>query len=150
MGVNAVAPLVDKAKLAGVGRFDVASFVELMDADWAPGFDSWVCNFSLFHPDDGQALLKAAARHLPAHGTLVVQTLHANATVDGARSVDGWQPGSWGAMGPNFREPIPWYFRSQASWQALLAAHGFSRVGWHEPLHPHTGQALALLFTARR
>lgn len=93
LGLDAVAPLIDKAQQAGGGQFAVAPFDTLMDSALAAGFDTWVCNFSLFHPDDGRCLAAAAARRLPAHGALVIQTLHANATTQGPHSGDAGQLG---------------------------------------------------------
>lgn len=150
LGLDAVPALVANANQAGGGSFAVAAFADLAGSALVEGFDTWVCNFSLFHPDDGLALAAAAAQRLPAHGALVVQTLHANATTDGPQSGDAWQPGSWGACGASFGTPIPWYFRSPASWQRELNALGFAELQWQEPRHPDSAQALSLLFTARR
>lgn len=153
LGVDAVAPLVERARQAGdagAGRFEVCSFAGLMDSPLVQGFDTWVCNFSLFHPDDGHALAAAAARHLNPGGALVIQTLHANATTHGAGSPDAWQPGNWGSCGSQFGEPIPWFFRSQDAWTALLEGLGFTGVAWQEPRHPQTGQALSMLVAGTR
>lgn len=150
LGVDAVAPLIEQARQAGGGRFAQASFAELAASPLVAGFDTWVCNFSLFHPDDGRALTAAAARQLPAGGALVIQTLHANATTAGPDSGDAWQPGSWGSCGSSFGAPIPWYFRSRASWCALLQEQGFGGLDWREPPHPDSGQPLSMLVTARR
>ncbi len=152
LGLDAVPALVEQARQLKQGRFGVARIGELMASPQVADFDAWVCNFSLFHPDDGVALAAAAAHRLPSHGTLIVQTLHENATAAGAGSPDGWQPGSWGPCGQvaAFAEPIPWYFRSAASWRALLAAQGFGVVRCAEPAHPDTGVALSLLITALR
>lgn len=150
LGLDAVPPLIEQARQAGGGQFAVAAFDALMDSALAVGFDTWVCNFSLFHPDDGPTLVAAAARRLPPQGALVIQTLHGNATTQGPHSGDAWQPGGWGACGSSFGEAIPWYFRCQQSWNALLADQGLSTISWREPQHPDSGQALSMLLTARR
>lgn len=147
LGVDAIQALVDSANdegAAGQANFATARIDELDDAAYA-GFDLWVCNFSLFHPDDGQRLLQAAAARLARPGHLVIQTLHASAA---AADVDGWQPGNWGPCGGAFAEPIPWYFRTLASWRALLRDAGFSNVQVLEPTHPGTGAKLSYLIVA--
>jgi SAM-dependent methyltransferase len=165
LGLDAVPALVERAAEfehghgmgQGQGCYAVSRIGELKDSPLVADFDVWVCNFSLFHPDDGVALAAAAALRLPAGGALVVQTLHENATAVGAGSPDGWQPGSWGPCGQTvgagpgagFADPIPWYFRSAASWRSLLAGVGFTAIEMAEPCHPGTGAALSLLITAR-
>lgn len=150
LGLDGVPALIEQAQQAGGGSFEVAAFSDLAGSARVAGFDTWVCNFSLFHPGDGEALVAAAARMLPAGGALVVQTLHGSATIAGTHSGDAWQPGGWGACGSSFGAPIPWYYRSPASWNALLARHGFDPATWQETRHPDSGVALSLLLTARR
>lgn len=147
LGVDAIPALVESARAAsgvGVARFATARIDQLDAADYA-GFDLWVCNFSLFHPDDAGHLLRAAAARLARPGRLVIQTLHANAAQSDA---DGWQPGNWGPCGGAFAEPIPWYFRSLASWRSLLSETGFDKVQVQQPSHPETGMALSYVLVA--
>lgn len=147
LGVDAIPALVESAQAAsapGGARFATARIDQLDAPDYAD-FDLWVCNFSLFHPDDAVQLLRAAAARLARPGRLVIQTLHANAAQS---PEDGWQPGNWGPCGGAFAEPIPWYFRSLASWQSLLAQSGFGRVQVQEPKHPETGVALSYVLVA--
>jgi 2-polyprenyl-3-methyl-5-hydroxy-6-metoxy-1,4-benzoquinol methylase len=154
-GCDAIPALVDSAQAAG-GEFFVASFADLLGAhpQSNPALHAalWVCNFGLFHEDDAPQFLAAAARHLPTRGHLVIQTLHANAAQRAADGsvLEGWQPGGWGSCGAGFGEPIPWFYRSPASWAAAFANAGFEAPRIEEPQHPHTGQALSYLLSARR
>lgn len=148
LGVDAVQSLVDSAlaeprppQLA----FETARIDDLAEARFS-GFDLWVCNFSLFHPDDAVALVTAAAAHLQPGGHLVIQTLHANAS---STKTDGWQPGNWGPCGTAFAEPIPWYFRTLESWLSLLWKHGFKGARVAEPKHPESGAALSYVIRAQ-
>ena len=48
-----------------------------------------------------------------------------------------------------FPEPMPWYFRTLATWLADLDRAGFSVHRLREPAHPDTARPLSLLLEAR-
>lgn len=151
VGVDGSAPLVEAARAAGGGRFHVISFDELAvrpERLGADGFDAAVCNFALLH-EDVAPLLASLGSLLGPRGVLVIQTVHPwSARGEGAYE-DGWRTERFASFGNDFAEPMPWYYRTLASWSRLLADAGFVVEALREPAHPATGDPLSLLVVAR-
>jgi SAM-dependent methyltransferase len=130
-GVDASPDLVAAARDLGGGAFHVLAYDELSTLD--AHFDVAVANFSLF-----EETLPA----LPADA-LVIQTIRDEG------SEDGWRVETFAAMEGEWREPMPWYFRTIASWTRMLEENGWSVTETREPLHPETGQPLSVIFICR-
>lgn len=150
-GVDAVPALVAQARALGGGDFRVASYEAIAAGALAPmTVDVAVANFALI----GGAAVDALVRHAPAllapGGALVIQTLHPLVACGPAPYVDGWRDGSWDGFGPAFTDPAPWYFRTVATWVALLRDAGLDLARLLEPLHPETGRPASLLLVATR
>jgi 2-polyprenyl-3-methyl-5-hydroxy-6-metoxy-1,4-benzoquinol methylase len=152
VGVDGSAPLVESARAAGGGRFQVLSYEELAlhpeRVDGGP-FDVAVCNFALLHEELGP-LLRALHALLRPGGALAVQTVHPWSTRGEAPYRDGWRVERFEAFGAEFPEPMSWYFRTLGSWTGVLRQAGFRIEDVREPLHPESGAPLSLLLVAAR
>ncbi|HEY9131249.1 MAG TPA: methyltransferase domain-containing protein [Dyella sp.] len=147
-GVDMVPELIEAARAHG-GDFRTLSYAELAQGALGDArFDVAVCNFSLLGKQSVDELLKAMPVLLHAGGSLVVQTLHPCAIAEGVYG-DGWREGSWVGCGEGFGQAAPWYFRTFAGWQATFAAAGLFISGLDEPVHPHTGRPVSIVFTLR-
>jgi SAM-dependent methyltransferase len=144
-GIDASPPLIEAARELGGGTFHVLSFEELIADPTRLGgeLDVAVANFSLLE-EDLTPLLQA----LPAQ-TLIVQTLHP-AFTSGDAYRDGWRVETFANMPGEWREPMPYYFRTIGSWIALFADAHYPLMEVREPLHPERGQPLSMIFIARR
>ena len=145
--IDASAPLIDVARASG-GEIDYACVsyeqLELDAAVLAGPFDLIVCNFAIL--DDRVApLLGALAHRLPASGTILVQTVHPWAAVGDGPYEDGWRTESWSAFGTAFPAPMPWYFRTTASWLAAAREARLVVDGLEEIIHPDSRKPLSLL-----
>ncbi|MDF3867206.1 class I SAM-dependent methyltransferase [Pseudomonas denitrificans (nom. rej.)] len=145
VGVDASAPLIDSAQVAGGARFEVMDYSALIESGSSLGqFDVLVCNFTLL--DEYIApLLGALRERLNPGGRLLIQTVHPWAACDDEPYADGWRLETFAAFGGEFSAPMPWFFRTLESWLALLAASGWSLRQLREPRHPETGQPCSLL-----
>ncbi|MCA0375424.1 MAG: class I SAM-dependent methyltransferase [Gemmatimonadetes bacterium] len=162
-GVDVVPALVEQARLAHPagtppGDYRVASYEDIADgaltdparlADWRGRFDVAVSNFALIGDDAVARMLAAVPALLAPAGHLIIQTLHPVVAGGDAPYVDGWREGSWSGFSDDFTDPAPWYFRTIASWIALVHAAGFQLVALHEPIHPGTGRPASLVLCAR-
>lgn len=149
-GVDGSAALVAAAQAASPagGTFRHVTYDALAhDPGIVAGpFDVIVCNFALLD-EDLVPLLRGLARRLAPDGRLVVQTVHpfVAAGTEGYR--DGWRTETFGAFGEGFRAPMPWYFRTMATWHGQLAAAGWRIARLEEP-RDADGQVLSLLLHA--
>ena len=146
LGIDIVPALIEQARAAGGGRFEVISYEELAAGKLREKFDVAVCNFSLL----GDASVTDLFRTLPAllnpNGSLLVQTLHPVASCSDHRYQDGWREGSWAGFSGDFADAPPWYFRTLETWARLYTDHGFELREVREPLHPTTGKPASVLF----
>lgn len=149
VGVDASAALIEAARQAGDGRYEVLSQAELVgEAGAHLGlFDALVCNFALFD-EDLAPLLRGLPQRLAPGGRLLIQTLHPWSACGDEPYEDGWRLETFSALGEEFREPMPWYFRTFESWLALLHACGWRLLALREPRRPDTGEACSLLLVA--
>lgn len=149
VGIDASAPLIERARQVGGGRYEVLSQELLLGEDGAGlgRFDALVCNFALF-AEDLAPLLDALHRYLSPGGRLLIQTLHPWTACGDEPYADGWRLETFAAFGDEFAEPMPWYFRTFESWLAALHAGGWTLQALREPRRPDTGLACSLLLVA--
>lgn len=138
-GIDASAPLIESAQSLGGGTFHVLAYDEIDSLDTDP-FDVIVANFSIL--DDTPAPLIRALRALLApHGRLLVQTVHPSSVPD--NDVEGWRTETFASIEGDWREPMPWYYRTTASWRALFEGAGWVVEEVREP------GGVSLLFVCR-
>jgi 2-polyprenyl-3-methyl-5-hydroxy-6-metoxy-1,4-benzoquinol methylase len=149
-GIDVSEPLVEVARAAGAGRYEVMAYEDLANAgDILGRFDTVVCNFALLD-EDLAPMLSALRGLLAPQGGLVIQTVHPWTACGDEPYRDGWRLETFAGFGGQpFPEPMPWYFRTLASWLSALDAAGFGLVELAEPAHPDTGRPLSLLLRTR-
>ena len=145
VGVDAIDGLVQAARRAGGGDFRTMSYEAIAAGALQLAVDVAVCNFSLIGNEAVAGLIQAAPTYLRPGGSLVVQTVHPLAACGDAPYVDGWREGSWAGFSKAFADAPPWYFRTIASWIALLTDNGLRLAQMREPVHPETGKPLSLI-----
>lgn len=148
LGVDVSPALIERARGAGGGDFQVMDYGAIAEGKLAATADVLVCNFSLFGDKSVDQLFAAAPALLNPGGAFIVQTLHPVVACGGCSYEDGWRDGSWKGFGPEFTDPAPWYFRTLGSWLALFVKHGFRVSDLREPLHPQSGKPASVLFVA--
>jgi len=148
VGVDGSAPLIEAAARAGGGKFLCLDYADIVAEPARCGgpFDVMVANFALL--DEPLApLLQALARIMTPGAALLIQTVHPlNVAPPYA---DGWRIEDFRGFGDALWAPMPWYFRTLASWVAALREGGFTLAGLTEPAHPADGRPLSLLLDAR-
>jgi SAM-dependent methyltransferase len=144
-GVDVVPGLIEAARLAGGGTFEVMSYEDIADGRLDLAVDVAICNFSLIGEESVAGLFRAAPTYLKPGGALIVQTMHPVVACGDEPYRDGWRQGSWAGFNPGFTDPPPWYFRTLASWVRLYADHGLQLQEVREPLHPKTGKPASLI-----
>ena len=147
-GVDAVPALIEQARHAGSGEFHVATYEAIAEGAFTTTVDVVVANFALIGHAAVAAMLRRVPSMLTPGGALVIQTLHPMVACGDHPYVDGWRDGSWAGFSSDFTDPAPWYFRTLASWIALLGESGMPRVRIGEPLHPATNKPASLILTA--
>ena len=145
-GIDVSAPLVDAASALGGARYEVVTYARLeADATVVPGPWSVIaCNFALL-ADPLHPLLAALRTRLAPGGTLLIQTVHPWSARGDAPYEPGWRTESFDAFAVPFPSPMPWYYRTLASWHDELRLAGLHVTRIVEPLHPTTGAPLSLL-----
>jgi 2-polyprenyl-3-methyl-5-hydroxy-6-metoxy-1,4-benzoquinol methylase len=149
-GVDASPELIRVAQQSGGAAFRALSYEQLVAEPMILGdpFDVIVANFSLLD-EKLDALLQAIAALLRPQRALVIQTVHpVFAAGDAYR--DGWRVETFASFEGDWPEPMPWYFRTLASWVRALVDAGFVLRELREPLHPERLQPLSLLLIAAR
>ncbi|WP_043200894.1 class I SAM-dependent methyltransferase [Pseudomonas putida] len=149
VGVDGDRTLVDAARAAGSAEVHLASYAQLADAQAyvGTGYDVVCANFALLH-QDVIPLLAAMKDLLVPGGALVIQTLHPW-SVAGGEYQDGWRKESFAGFTGNW-QPMPWYFRTLASWLNALDMAGLRLVSLQEPQHPQSAVPQSLLMVAER
>lgn len=147
-GVDASAPLIDAAKELGGGTFHALSYEALRTADLPAPFDLAVANFSIL-TEDVEAMFEALDRLLRPGGALVIQTVHPAFATGSDPYADGWRTESFASIEGHWPEPMPWYFRTLASWVRLLAAHGYTMAEVREPRDAAHAHPLSIIFIGR-
>jgi 2-polyprenyl-3-methyl-5-hydroxy-6-metoxy-1,4-benzoquinol methylase len=149
IGLDVSLELVMAAEEAGGGRYRCCSYEELVDDPTRAGgpYDVVACNFSLLGADL-PPLLGALRANLAPGGAVVIQTVHPWTAAGDEGYADGWRTETFDAFGGDFAEPMPWYFRTLASWMDALRDGGFHLTAIREPIHPETSQPASLLMVA--
>lgn len=147
-GVDATPALIDQAKSSGLAEFQLCSYQQIIDGQLNLQVDCIACNFSLFGEQSCQSLLSALPALLKPGGQLIIQTLHPLTACGDAPYTDGWRNGSWQGFSDQFSQPAPWYFRTLASWLALLQHSGFILQNLQEPTLPDSSVPASIIFTA--
>jgi 2-polyprenyl-3-methyl-5-hydroxy-6-metoxy-1,4-benzoquinol methylase len=146
VGIDASAPLIDRARELGGGEFYVLSYASLTAEPRLAGgpYDAIVLNFALLS-DDVAPLLGALASRLTPRGAVLVQTVHPWVAAGDQPYVDGWRLETFDAFGAAFPAPMPWYFRTLETWFAQVASAGLEVTHLAEPRHPETQRPLSLV-----
>lgn len=144
VGIDARPELIAAARTLGGARYETLSYADL-HANALGHFDTAVFNFALLG-EDLRTPLAAACSLLVEGGRLFVQTVHPWSACGDAPYADGWHIETFDAFGSEFREPMPWYFRTLSGWIDVLHAAGFSVDAVSEPVAD--GKPLSLLLRA--
>lgn len=149
VGVDGSATLIDAANALGGATFRVLSYDDIVNEPASLGqtFDVIVANFSILD-DRAETLFRALAQSLATDGSLIVQTLHPAFAGDGV-DADGWRTETFARMEGDWREPMPWYFRTIASWLRAFADAGYILREMREPALPDQPPA-SIIFVCRK
>jgi len=147
VGVDGDAVLVEAARAAGSSAVHKASYEQLAaeEVDIGGDYDLICANFALLHQDIIPLLAAMKALMAPS-GTMVIQTLHPWSTANGDYQ-DGWREESFAGFAGQW-QPMPWYFRTLASWLNALDMAGLRLVNLQEPQHPQSAVPQSLLLVA--
>ncbi|PRQ03177.1 class I SAM-dependent methyltransferase [Enhygromyxa salina] len=152
-GVDGSASLIEAARRADQAvhaeRYRCLHYEQLEPAALADAgpFELAIANFALLG-EDIETPLRALAKLLVQPRRVLIQTLHP-ANID-APERDGWRHEDFRGFGDAHAwAPMPWYFRTLASWTVELAGAGFTVERVSTPLNPGTGRPLSLLIDAR-
>ncbi|MEN4827882.1 class I SAM-dependent methyltransferase [Pseudomonas sp. P39-UII1] len=147
VGVDGDAVLVEAARAAGSSAVHKASYEQLAaeEVDIGGDYDLICANFALLHQDI-IPLLAAMKALLAPSGTMVIQTLHPWSMANGDYQ-DGWREESFAGLAGQW-QPMPWYFRTLASWLNALDMAGLRLVNLQEPQHPQSAVPQSLLLVA--
>ena len=148
-GVDGSGPLIAAATAAGGARFRLASYADLVAAGTIePGpFDLVACNFALLDEELGP-LLRAVRGRVASHGRFIIQTVHPFTAAGEAGYVDGWREERFGSFGAGFSAPMPWYYRTVATWWRTLAETGWTVAEVREP-RADDGDLLSIILMCR-
>lgn len=152
VGIDGSADLIrDAAAADPVSRYVALRYDDLIAGrhDLGGGFDIIAFNYALFE-EDVVPLLSAARGLLAPLGAIVIQTLHPLAV---AATEEGWRTEDFAAFQNQDWTPMPWYFRSIASWRDAIDKAGLAIVRTREPRARPEGTLLSLMMiceSARR
>ena len=145
VGVDATDTLIDAARAAGAGRFEVLRYDELARDPLQLGqFDAVVFNSALFEADPG-LILRTLVPAVHPSGRLLIQTVHPDRIAGEA----GWREERFADFGALFPAVMPWYFHPLAGWDRLLEASGWTVLERREPRACSGGLPCSLILIAR-
>ena len=149
VGIDASETLVESARASGGGTFFSMTYDALgaRAAEIGAPFEVAVCNYSLFEAELAP-LLDAIRRVLAPDGRLVIQTVHPWVACGDEPYADGWREETFATFGRGFTAPMPWFFRTLASWVDAIAASRFAIGRIVEPVDSESGRPLSLLIEA--
>lgn len=148
IGVDVVPGLIDAARRAGGGEFQVKSYEEIASGKLNISVDVVVSNFSLLGKESVEELFTTIPSLLNYQGSFIVQTLNPIAACGDQPYLDGWRDGSWKGFSSDFCDPAPWYFRTMESWLKLFERCGLRLRELREPRHPITQKPASVIFIA--
>jgi len=140
-GIDASAALIAEARALGGGEFLQMSYDRI---EIGARFDTIVANFSLLD-DRTEDLLAALKPLLENDGRLVIQTTHPLFTGTHGSYADGWRTETFSTLPGQWREPMPWYFRTLGSWIRVLTGSGYRVLEVREPLYPDKGVPASII-----
>lgn len=143
VGFDASEELIATARAADpASSYEILRYDDLIaNPDAFPGqFDVIAFNYALFD-EDIVPLLAAARKRLAPEGVVIIQTLHP----DRIGSKDGWKTEDFTGVDDEAWTPMPWYFRTMASWEAAIRRAGLTVEGRIEPTAEPGGAPLSLL-----
>ncbi len=158
-GVDGVSELIEKAQLMNCGKFQVASYEDILNKIpptplkegglfLGSKFDAAVCNFSLLGKEAVDNLIRSIPRLLKNNQLLFIQTLHPVIGCGELPYIDGWREELWDGFNSKFKQAAPWYFRKLETWINLLKSAGFSILECREPINPITYKPASIIFIA--
>ncbi len=149
VGIDASETLIAAARALGGGAFAAMTYDEIAARSAVLGapFDVAVCNFSLLEAELAP-LLDALRGVLDPKGRLVIQTVHPWVANGEGPYVDGWREETFASFGGGFTAPMPWYFRTLASWVEAIGAARFHVERIDEPIDADSARPLSLLIEA--
>lgn len=172
-GVDGVSELIKKAQLMNCGKFQVASYEDIVNSNKIPptpllkgglsisqapimkqrlfsgsNFDAAVCNFSLLGKETVDNLIRSIPRLLKNNQLLFIQTLHPVMGCGESPYIDGWRQELWNGFNSQFKQAAPWYFRKLETWITLLKSCGFSILECREPINQFTQKPASIIFVA--
>jgi 2-polyprenyl-3-methyl-5-hydroxy-6-metoxy-1,4-benzoquinol methylase len=150
VGIDGSAPLIERARQGGgATSFHTLRYDDLIADPRSAGgpYDVAVCNFALLS-ESIVPLLQALRQCVDREGRLVIQTVHPWAAHDGDYR-DGWRTESFSSFGGAFSEPMPWFFRTLASWISDLHEAGWIVERCIEPIDPSTNRPVSLILIAK-
>jgi 2-polyprenyl-3-methyl-5-hydroxy-6-metoxy-1,4-benzoquinol methylase len=145
LGTDIIPTLIERARIMGLGNFELASYADIAAGKLGLKFDVVVANFSLIGKESVESLFRSMPSLLNDRGAFVIQTLHPMIACGDLPYLDGWRASSWDGFSDRFTDPAPWYFRTLESWVKLYSTHGLSIVEIREPIHPQTGKPAAII-----
>ncbi|QXI31781.1 class I SAM-dependent methyltransferase [Pseudomonas promysalinigenes] len=147
VGVEGDAGLVEASRAAGSAQVYHASYGQIAAAEVDIGaeYDLICANFALLQ-QDVIPLLAATKELLVPGGALVIQTTHPWC-VASDNYQDGWRVETFAGFAGNW-QPMPWYYRTLASWLNALHMAGFRLLSLQEPQHPQSAVPQSLLMIA--
>jgi 2-polyprenyl-3-methyl-5-hydroxy-6-metoxy-1,4-benzoquinol methylase len=149
VGVDGSEPLIRAARDLGGAEYHLLEYRVLESATatmLAGPFDVVVFNFALLQ-DDHRALLTQVREWLAPDGAIAIQTLHPWAAPGEHRYQDGWRSETFQSLGDGW-EPMPWFYRTLASWADELRDSGYLIADVREPTPPGDSTPLSLLIVA--
>lgn len=148
-GIDGSAALIAAARAADpAGCYRVLDYENIAAApDRLPGsYDVAVFNFALLGREIAP-LMGAVRQSLNPNGIVIIQTLHLWSVIDTAGGyADGWRTETFTALADGDWRPMPWYFRTLASWCDVIGVAGLSLMRFTEPADPETGKPLSMIF----
>ncbi|MBD0341635.1 MAG: class I SAM-dependent methyltransferase [Microcoleus sp. Co-bin12] len=146
VGVDGSPALVEIACEKGNGCFRAIGYDEIIadPAILGQSYDGIVCNFSLLGEEIGD-LLRSLRQAIVSDGHLLIQTVHPFTACQQQPYIDRWKTETFDNFGGDFREPMPWYFRTVSSWFQQVSEAGWRLREFEEPIHPQTKIPLSML-----
>ncbi len=149
LGTDVIPGLIEQARTAGGGRFEILSYEDMAAGKLNEKFDTAVCNFSLIGKESVDGLFEIMPSLLTPNGTFIIQTMHPVISCDNLKYEDGWRTGTWTGFSSDFTDPAPWYFRKLETWVKLYSDAGFKIIQMQETTHPQKGKPVSVIFVGK-